>query len=307
MNEPIPSFLLKPEQRAPVNTTRKGHLTFIDRTLNNLASFIKAGYNQSYTASTKGFLQQFNAGIKLVFLCWNLVIIGLWPNIYYQLLVAALLFFLFYFSRIRLGQVYRRIAIIAFFFGFLIAVPAVFNFITPGKIIFTLVRFDTGNRFWIYHIPQVIGITKEGCLILLLFFIRVTNSITLTLLTIYTTPIHEIVRSLKKVRVPGMFLMVITLCFKFIFILAATAEDTFMALKSRWWQKSKHLASQRIVAGRVAYIFRRSWTKYEEVYMAMVSKGFSGDANLSYLRKPGRKDYIFLVISILPGLAYFLV
>ena len=92
MNEPIPSFLLKPEKHEPVKVTGGGHLSFIDRTLSNLAAFVKAGYNQSYTSATKGFLQQFNAGIKIVFLFWNLVIIGLWPNFYYQLLVAFLLF-----------------------------------------------------------------------------------------------------------------------------------------------------------------------------------------------------------------------
>ena len=258
-------------------------------------------------ASGGGFLQQFNPGIKLIFLIWNLVIIGLWAEIYAQLSAAGLLILLFFISRIKPVQVYRRILIIGFLFGFLIALPATLNFITPGTVIFTLIRFEAPHQFWIYHVPQTIGITREGCLILLLFFLRITNSVSLTLLVISTTPIHEMIRSLKKIGVPGIFLMVITLCYKFIFILAATAEDTFMALKSRWWKKSKHTPSQKIVAGRIAYIFRRSWNKYEEVYLAMVSKGFSGEANLSYLRRPRRKDYIFLIISLMPGMIYFFV
>jgi energy-coupling factor transporter transmembrane protein EcfT len=180
--------------------------------------------------------------------------------------------------------------------------PAALNIVTNGEMMITIIKFKTDHEFWIYHIPKTIGITREGFFLLIRFFLKVTNSITLTLLIIFTTPFNELIKSLKLFKVPDMFLLVITLTYKFLFILSQTTEETYFALKSRWWKKTKEYEINRIVAGRIAHIFQKSWIKYEEIYRAMIARGYSGTVYVIYSKKIRWQDITFLAFSLSLGL-----
>jgi cobalt/nickel transport system permease protein len=189
----------------------------------------------------------------------------------------------------------------------LVIAPASLNLITDGKILILLMRFNTPHQFWIYHLPAIIGITQEGCFVVARFFLKVFNSLALTILVFYTTPFNEIIKALGMLRVPQLFLMVITLAYKFIFILSQTAEETYLALKSRWWRNSGVSDANVLVAGRIAYIFRKSWIKYEEIYKAMIARGFSGKVNLCYPKKFRWQDVAFLLLLLnVALLCYFI-
>jgi len=75
-----------------------------------------------------------------------------------------------------------------------------------------------------------------------------------------------------------------------------------MALRSRWVKKNNDLESARIIAGRIEYIFRRSWLNYEEVYRAMIARGFSGKVNLCYDGKFKLNDLVFVLAFICIGI-----
>jgi energy-coupling factor transporter transmembrane protein EcfT len=188
-----------------------------------------------------------------------------------------------------------------------VIVPAVLNIVTNGEIIVKVFQFKTDYSFWIYHLPATIGITSEGCLVVARFYLKVVNSITLTLLIIYTTPFNEIIKSLRIFWVPYMFLLTITLTYKFIFILSQTTEETYFAMKSRWWRNTRESQINKIVAGRITHIFRKSWIKYEEVYRAMVARGYSGAVTIIYSKKLKWQDLIFLIFFFCMGaMCYFI-
>ena len=308
MSNPVPSFLLTPENR----TREKGKserysLPFIDKTLKNIGYFIKTGYVQNDNTSIHGLFQQLNARVKLLFLVFFIVLISISHKIQSQLLFTGLLFAINLVSHNNLLFIYKRVLFFGFFFGFLIIAPAALNFITHGKVIFTLVSFEKEHQFWVYHIPQTIGITREGCFVVSRFFLKVVNSLTVTFLVVYTTPFNEIVKSLKILRVPDLFLMVLTLTYKYIFILSHTIEETYFALKAKWWKRTGEKEAKTIIAGRIVFLFRKSWLKYEEIYKAMIARGFSGKVNLCYLKRITGKDWAFLGVFIAAGtLCYIL-
>jgi cobalt/nickel transport system permease protein len=302
----LPTFLLKNENRSEhIHDKKKQVLPFIDNTLKNVAGFIKTVYVQSDTVSKKGLMQQLNARVKVIFLLTFILLISFSKQIPQQLLLTGLLISLYFLSRINLAEVYKKIILLGFFFGFLIIAPASLNLVTDGKIIFTFIRLNSAYRFWIYQIPETIGITYEGCIVVLKLYLKVTNSIALTLLVFYTTPFNEIIKALGMLRMPQLFLMVITLTYKFIFILSQTTEETYLALKSRWWGNTRVSDANILVAGRISYIFRKSWIKYEEIFKAMVARGFSGKVNLSYVKKIRWQDAAFLVVILAVALVYF--
>lgn len=296
MNSLLPEFLQSNEAHdAHDNSKRKQSLPFIDRTLNNIAGFIKTGYIQIDSASKKGLLQQINPRAKIIFLLLFIISIGLLRQIHQQLCITLLLFLFFITSRINIREVYKKIVLVGFFFGFLVAAPACLNIITHGNILFPVLHFTEPHKFWIYHLPETIGITREGCIVVIRFFLKVTNSVALTLLIFYSTSFSEFVKALDFLWIPQLFLIVILLTYKLIFILSFTTEETYLALKSRWWNHFKIKDANQIVSGRILFIFRKSWLKYEEINRAMISKGFSGKINFCYSKKLNWLDAAFLL------------
>jgi cobalt ECF transporter T component CbiQ len=302
MIEPLPNFLHTNEHNfKQLSAKHKRNLPFIDRTIRNIAVIIKSVYNQNETASKDGLLQKINARSKIIFLFGFIILISFIRQIQAQLIIAAFLFILFIFSKVKLTSIYKKIFLLGFFFGFLIIAPASLNIVSEGRIIFNLIHFNSAHHFLLYNIPKNIGITYEGCLVVLKFSLRITNSIAITMLVIYTTSFAEIIKSLKIFFVPDLFLLVITLSYKFIFILSHTTEETYFALKSRWWKNSKEISANRFIAERITFIFRKSWIRYEEIYKAMVARGFNGNVNLCYMQKFKSIDIAFLIFVIAFG------
>ncbi len=147
-------------------------------------------------------------------------------------------------------------------------------------------------EFWIYHIPRDIGLTREGLQGVALLTARVFNSISLSLLVLYTTPFTEIIRALKVLKVPDTFLMVISLAYKYIFIFAKTVEDMHLARKSRMVGAAGDDEARRWIAGRIGLIFTKTQIKCEELHKAMLSRGFSGEVRLHGFKAATPRDYI---------------
>lgn len=304
MIEPLPTFLQTNEIHSRQEGKHKKTASLpIDRTLKKAANLIKSGTLQNEFSVQAGLMQKIDARVKTLFLFFFIVIISLVRKIPTQLAISLFFLILYALSRIRLFEVYKKILILSFLFGFMVVAPAALNLITGGKIIIPLFWFQAVHQVWIYHIPSVIGITREGLFFILRFYLKVLNSLTLTFLIFYTTPFNKIIKSMKIFHVPGILLLIITLAFKFIFVLAQTIEETYFAMKLRWWEQAGENESTKLITGRIAYIFRKSWIKYEEVYLAMTARGFSGDTDLCYLRKVEWPDILFLSLSLLAGIS----
>jgi cobalt/nickel transport system permease protein len=309
MKAQIPQFLFSMEER-PLQAAQKGPaypLPFIDRTLKKIAGFIETFYLQGGTSAINGMLQRMDARIKVFFLFWYILLISIASSITAQVSISVFLFVLYLVSHLHARSIYKKIIMFSFFFGFLVALPASLNIITHGKIILVLWRLQEAKQFLVYHIPSEIGITNEGLMVTGRLYLKVMNSMALTLLVYYTTPFAAIIKALQVFRVPSMFLLIITLTYKFIFVLSHTVQETYFALKMRWWTKVKNTEARKIVAGRVVYLFRMSWYRYEEVFRAMTARGFSGEVYFGYLGRILKVDICFLVFFLMLSIVFYII
>ena len=126
---------------------------------------------------------------------------------------------------------------------------------------------------------------------------RVINSLSLSFLVLYTTPFHEIMRALKVLKVPDTFLIIITLCYKYIFIFSKTVEDMHLAKKSRIVRELSNTEAREWIAGRIAFIFRKTRLRCEEVFKAMIGRGFSDTIKLYGFRKMRTADWCAAIFS----------
>ena len=307
MKNSIPSYLLQSGyvQDASLRIKR-AKLSFIDKTILNSAKTVKSIYQQADCAENDNLINNINPHVKLISLIYLALVISVVSKTSAQLLISAFIFTLYIMARLKVFEVYRKIFFLAFFFGFLVVFPASLNVITPGKIILNLFTFNKPSQFWIYKIPENIGFTENGIQVVLLVFLRVLNSVSLALLIVFTTPFPSFIKSFKIIGVPDTFLMIISLAYKYIFILSRTIEDTYFALKSRLSGNMKNSSLRKLISGRIFFIFKRSVIIYENTYFAMVSRGYNGNVKLHSQHHFNLMDFVALAIVTIVGLIVLL-
>jgi cobalt/nickel transport system permease protein len=307
MENKIPPYLIEPAGSENNPTKIKGiNLSFLDKTIINSSKAVKSIYLQAENAARDNFIQKINPNVKLISLIYMAIVISLVRFLNSQLVITALIFLLYIFSRLKLYEVYRKIFLLAFIFGFLVVLPASLNIITPGKIIFNIITFKKASHFLIYNIPQNIGVTTNGIQVVSLVFLRVLNSVSFALLVVFTTPFPAFIKSLKMIGVPDTFLMIISLAYKYIFILSRTIEETYFAFKSRLSGNIKNGSIRKLIGGRIFFIFRRSMIIYQSTYQAMVSRGYRGKIVFHSQNNFTFKDVIVLVTIIISGIVFIL-
>jgi cobalt/nickel transport system permease protein len=308
MENRIPAFLIRtPENYLNTITGRKASITFLDKTILSSARAIKSIYLQAENAAKKNLIYRIHPYIKLFSLMYLAVIISISGNLRAQLLATSLIFTVYLIARLKIYHVYRKVFLLAFLFGFVVVLPASLNIITPGRIILNLITFNRPLHFWIYHIPQHIGFTLEGFQVVSLVFLRVLNSISVAMLIVYTTSFPSFIKSFKIIGVPDTFLMIISLAYKFIFILSRTIEETYFALKSKLVGNIRSNNIRKLVGGRIFFVFRKSMVIYENTYYAMVSRGYQGKVNMQLQEQITYKDFIALAVIIVSGIGIILI
>lgn len=281
-------------------------MTFIDKSINQIADIIKTSYVYWETAGKSGLFQRLDPRVKIVFMLFFVILVSMLRSIGVELVISFFLMILIALSRLDMLHLYRRIIGFAFFFGFLIAVPSAFNIITSGEIVVPVATLSRSYHWWIYTIPAEIGMTREGLFGVAMLTLRVMNSVSITLLVIYTTPFFEIIRALKVFRVPDTFLMIIILTYKYIFIFSKTVEDMYRAMKARLAGPVDGATIRGILAGRIFFLFKKSQMQYEETYRAMLCRGFSGDVMLVSSRKLTVRDAAAGALFALAGMLFIM-
>ncbi len=273
MNGSIPSFLLSPGQPAAQKGRARFSRSVLNKSIGRLAILIRTTLMQWDLSSRAGLLQRTDPRVKLLGLLFLLVVASLKKAVLPELCLVGLLCMLVLLSRLGLFGFYRRVCLLAFLFGFLVVAPAALNLFTPGTIVMPLISFGKSSTFWIYTVPESIGITREGLVFVSLLTLRVFNSLSICFLLLYTTPLTELIRALKVLHVPDTLLMVFVLTYKYILIFSRTLEEVYQARKSRIVCATGTRRTGDWAAGRMAFFFRKTQLKCEEVFYAMVARG----------------------------------
>jgi cobalt/nickel transport system permease protein len=295
----IPSFLLKKENIQFKDADENKKLSFIDKTINNAVSFISSTFLQWETAKKSGLFQLLDSRVKVIFLLLFVLLVSFTGETEIQFIITCFLFLLCVSSRLNIVHIYKRILATGFVFGFLIFIPASLNIFTNGENAFTILHFAHPHNWWIYNIPQDIAVTNEGIKTVIRLTLKVINSVTIVLLVIYTTTFERIVKSLSILKIPDIFLLTLTLTYKFIFILSNTIIETYRAIKMRWWNRAPVKDVEKIISGRIGFLFRKSWERYDLVYQSMIARGFNGKVNFYYFDKLKLTDYLFIIVFLL--------
>ncbi len=246
-------------------------------------SFFKETIFAEEYAAREGFLQSIDPRIKVITFSMMLITAVVIKDILLLLCIYSFCLLLACCSKINLGFFLKRTWVFIPLFSLFIALPAMFSVFTPGESVVTLRFFGI-----------VLIITRPGLFGAILFVTRVVTSVSLVILLSLTTKHFALMRVLRILRIPQIFVMTLSMCYRYIYLFVEVIEDTHRAIKSRVGVSLHYKKGQSIVAWSIASLWQRSNYLNEEVYKAMLSGGYRGEAEVSSDFKTDLKDWIWL-------------
>lgn len=207
-----------------------------------------------------GLLQSLDARVKVVCTLALLIAANLSRNLAIIGAVYLVVLWLAWRSCIPAVAFIRRVWLFLPFFTGVLLVPALF--LTPGPSFLSL--------------PLGLVITRTGLITGLFLLLRVSTSVSLTLLLVLTTPWNSVLSALNVMWVPDVFILTLGMTYRYIYLLLRVANDMFLSRKSRVVGRLSGAEQRRIMAAAAATLLNRSLSMSTEVYLAMKSRGFRG-------------------------------
>ncbi len=253
---------------------------FVEKTLVEIASMMERSIFSEKYASAKGFLQSIDPRVKLITILLLIITTSFISKTEIILGIYALTLFFAYLSKVELFFFIKRVWLFIPVFSGIVAFPAMFNIITPGEPLVTLVHFDRTIHVWVFQFTEI-AVTKEGALGTLLFISRVAASVSLIVLLTLTTRWADVMKSLRTLRVPQIFVLVLSMTYQYIFLLVRIVQEMHLAKKSRTIKANTTRQGikkeQNWVASRIGTVLMKSYKMSDEIHSAMVSRGFHGE------------------------------
>ncbi|MDH4263382.1 MAG: cobalt ECF transporter T component CbiQ [Spirochaetia bacterium] len=131
-------------------------------------------------------------------------------------------------------------------------------------------------------------------------FTKSMGSISCLYFLVLTVPVTEIINILKKFKTPILFLELLVIVYKFIFIIFETMDRIYISQKSRMGYENYKL-SYKSLSKLISSVFIISLKRYEDLYHALESRCFTGDFHF-YQRKYNFSKINIFVIFMFDGI-----
>jgi cobalt/nickel transport system permease protein len=235
----------------------------IEKTLANLAQALEQSLFAENIARQPGLLQALDPRVKMISILALLIAVGLSRSLLVLLGLYGVTLVLAWRSAVPMGFFVKRVWLFMPFFTGLIALPAFF--VTPGPPLLAL--------------PLGLVITRTGALTALFLLLRVSTSVSLGVLLMLTTAWPTLLKALSVLRVPEGFILILGMTYRYIYLLLRTAEDMFLSRKSRVAGHMSSAEERRVLAASAGTLLNKSLHLSGEVYLAMQSRGYCGQAH----------------------------
>lgn len=213
-------------------------------------------------ARSRGFLQSLDPRLKIVAIIALVLDVAFAHKILAITSIFILAIALAISSRISLRLLATSVWLSAFFFTGLVAFPAIF--ITPG--------------YPAWRMPgSGLVATQQGIRSAMYLMARVETTATLVTLLMLSTLWVHLLKALRIFRVPQVFIVLLGMAHRYIFLFLETARDMLLSRQSRSIGKLEASEQRRMAAGSIGVLLLKSLDLSSEVHFAMLSRGFRGE------------------------------
>ncbi|MDR3569262.1 MAG: cobalt ECF transporter T component CbiQ [Syntrophobacteraceae bacterium] len=274
----VPPWLLKKTPRETPATLRRGRLKsgFVEKTLHAIAEVMKNEVFSESIANRQGLFQNLDPRAKLVTVLFLIGIAGLFHHIFPLILFNLWLFWLAKSSRAPIGVFAKRVWIVVALFTGVLVLPVLFNVVRPGTPLLVLFHLSRPINLGYMTIPAEVAITRQGAQAAALLMLRVGASVSLAVLLTLTTRWNVLLKALGALGIPSLFLSILEMTYRYIFLLLSASSDMFMARRSRLVGRAAPREERRFVTVAMGSLWCKTAALSEEVHGAMVARGYAG-------------------------------
>ena len=272
--------------RVPVRKPSSAGRSFLEKNLARFAELLEESVFAEETAQKNGWLQGMDARVK----CAGLLLLLLASSLSRS---APVILFVYLFSLILAAGSHifstaflRRAWVFMPFYTALMTAPALF--LTPGDTAFVLPL--TG---W--------AVTHQGIRAVALLVLRVATSVSLMLLLVLTTSWPRLLKALRSLGCPRLLVVLLIMTHRYIYLMLHTATALFLGRNSRRVGPETWQNSRQWIGTLLGTLLQKSYHLSQEVYLAMVSRGFRGEPVLMDDFRLRSSDYIWMAAFLLSG------
>jgi cobalt ECF transporter T component CbiQ len=265
-----------------IGRRRKGG--FVEKTLTGSATVLKQVMFSEDVAGHRGLFQRLDPRTKILGLVGLLVVASVLRNIPALAALYLVTLCLAAWSALPVAFFVKRVWLFVPLFTGIVVLPATLSVITPGEMVLTL---------WHWH-SDAVGLTRQGLTAAGLIVMRVAASISLVVLVTVTTPWWKLLAALRTLGVPRIFVLVIGMSYRYLFLLLATMTEMYQARKARTAGPQRHDRGARVFLGASAgALLGKANQLSEEVHQAMTARGYRGSPRTLVAFRFGRADAAF--------------
>ena len=235
-------------------------------------------------ARQPGLLQSLDPRVRVIGMLCLVLAVTLTHRISVVLALFAIAVLLGLLSKVSIAILATRVWLVVLFFTGVIAIPALF--LTPGDPCFAS---PSGS----------LAITRQGLTAATLLITRVETAVTLTTVLVLTTPWMHVLKSLRAFRVPQEVVMMLAMTHRYVFLLAETAGQMFESRQSRTVGVLDRSSQRRVAARTAGVLLSKSVELSNDVFLAMQSRGFRGDAKVLSDFRMRSSDFLGLAAFLL--------
>jgi len=256
----VPSSCSRSDIAPPIRR-RGGGRSLARKTADSVARSVTDVLQNEELAGRPGLLQRLDPRVKLLTLLLFAVATSLVRSVWVLVALIGLTMILAAASRVGVGSFMRKVWLSAGLFAFLIALPSALDVFTPGSVLVTL---------------GPVSLTEPGLMGVATLVTRVVASAGFALLVIWTMRWSDLLRALSAMRMPDVVVATLAMTQKQILTLLRTVEQIHLARESRTLTRGTTRENRAWVTERMAFVVRKSMKTVDDVYDAMLSRGFTG-------------------------------
>lgn len=261
-------------------------MRWLGRTLAGLTGAVEHAVFTEETARRRGWLQRVDPRAKLGMFLAAVLAAGLSASLPAELGLYAATLAAARASRVPLDLLVRRVWVGVPLFAGVVVLPS----LLLGPPPFLLER----------HLgPLRLALSLPAAGAAAVFVARVGASVSLAVLLVLTTPWADLLKALRAVGAPQAFVLVLSMTYRYLFLLLHTVNGTFEARRSRTVGRTPGREHRRWIAGGVGALLGRSLQMSEDVHAAMVARGFAGEVRALTGFRMRTGDWAALAAAIL--------
>lgn len=276
---------------------RAGSMGFIRKTAGEFARTLKNELLAERFALRKGLLQGIDARVKLLSMLVFMLYTGLTGRLSTLLLLAVFGILLAAFSKLHVADFIKRVWLVLSLAVFLLSLPAALNIFIPGKPLLYLYR-DGGSRILPIGLPEEIYISVQGIQAAVKMAVRAGTSFSFASLLIMTTRWTQLTRGLGRLGIPGMFVSILDMTYRYIFVLVSVSNEIFDARFLRTVGVISGKENRSFISGSMALLFAKANHMSEEIYDAMLCRLYAGKPVSLGETRLSRNDFVWVVNMI---------